>query len=140
MDEQYNPVKPKHRLKNPESFREKLAKASDEKTKPKKVRTKITWPIKLLKRIFRPIVNGYRKLKGIKQLKPLFIVLAFIGRIIFPKYIRTSFEELKKVTWPSFKQSRRLTYAVLIFALIFGISVAVVDWGLGKIFKPLLLK
>lgn len=140
MDDLYNPIKPKRRLKDPESFREKLAKASDDKSKPKKVRSKATWPIKLLKRIFRPVANSYQKLKGIKQLKPLFIVLSFIGRIIFPKYIRTSFEELKKVTWPSFKQSRKLTYAVLIFALIFGISVAVVDWGLGKIFRPLLLK
>ena len=140
MGDQVNSLKPKRRLKNPESFREKIAKASEEKSKPMKVRSKVTWPVNLLKKIFRPVGNGYQKLKSIKQLKPLFIVLAFIGRIIFPKYLRNSFREIKKVTWPSFEQGRKLTWAVLVFALVFGASVAIVDWGLGKVFKRLLLK
>ncbi len=140
MDDQNDLLKPKRHLKNPESFRVKMAKASEDKSKPKKIRTQTTWPIKLLKNIFRPVVSGYQKLKGIKQLNPLFIVLAFIGRIIFPKYIRNSFQEIRKVTWPSFEQGRKLTWAVLVFALVFGASVAIVDWGLGKVFKRLLLK
>lgn len=140
MGDQDNSLKAKRRLKNPESFREKIAKASEDKSKPKKVRSKVAWPINLLKKIFRPLSSGYQKLKSIKQLKPLFIVLAFIGQIIFPKYLRNSFQEIKKVTWPSFEQGRKLTWAVLVFALVFGASVAIVDWGLGKVFKRLLLK
>lgn len=130
----------KRRFKNPETFRERALKAAEQKSKPPKEHTKINWPLKALKVIFRPLKKGYLKLKGVKQLKPLFIVLSFIGRIIFPRYVRTSFEELKKVTWPSFKESRKLTYAVLVFAVIFGAGVATVDWGLGKLFKHLLLK
>ncbi len=129
----------KRRLKDPETFRERAIKASDEIEKPKR-RQKLNWPGSTLKAIFSPISKAFHQLKTVKQLKPLFVFLALIGRIIFPKYVRTSFEELKKVTWPSFKQSRKLTYAVLVFAIVFGASVALVDWGLGKIFKHLLLK
>lgn len=140
MDDQDSKDTTKRRFKDPETFREKVSKASTSVTKPKKVRTKITWPINFVKKIFSPLAKGYKRLKAIKQLKPLFALLAFIGRIILPKYIRNSFQELKKVTWPSFAQSRKLTYAVLAFAIIFGASVAAVDWGLGKIFRRLLLK
>jgi preprotein translocase SecE subunit len=132
--------KAKRKLKNPETFRERALKAADQKAKPVKSHSKLKAPFRALARSFKPVVSGYRKLKKVKGLKPVFAVLSFIGGIIFPKYFRSSFEELKLVTWPSFQQSRKLTYAVLVFATIFGVTVALVDWGLGKIFKPLLLK
>ncbi|HEY1644777.1 MAG TPA: preprotein translocase subunit SecE [Candidatus Saccharimonadales bacterium] len=129
-----NEEQQKRRLKNPETFRERAIKAADAKASPKVKRSS------KFKSPFKPVGAGYRKLKDVKQLGPVFKVLRFIGRIIVPKYFRTSYEELKKVTWPSFKQSRKLTYAVLVFAIVFGATIALVDWGLGKIFKHLLLK
>jgi preprotein translocase SecE subunit len=64
----------------------------------------------------------------------------FIGLIVLPRYIRNSWIELKQVTWPDWKTSRKLTSAVIIFALIFGITVAIVDFLLDKLFKNVLLK
>jgi preprotein translocase SecE subunit len=128
--------KPKRTLKNPETFRERAIKAnetSDKPERPHRIR-------KFFAAIFSPIGKFFARLKKIKALKPLFAAFRIIGRIIWPKYFRTSFHELKKVTWPTWKISLRLTYAVIVFAVIFGISVAFVDWGLGKIFKHLLLK
>ena len=66
--------------------------------------------------------------------------IRFIGRILGLKYIRDSFAQLRTVTWPSFRDSLRLTGAVISFAVIFGLFVAVVDYGLDKVFKELLLK
>jgi preprotein translocase SecE subunit len=44
------------------------------------------------------------------------------------------------VTWPTWRESRRLTGAVILFSVIFGGLIAIVDYGLDKLFKQLLLK
>ena len=67
-------------------------------------------------------------------------VIHFIGKIIGFKYIRDSFSQLRTVTWPTFKESMRLTSAVVGFAIVFGLFVAFIDFGLDKIFKDILLK
>lgn len=67
-------------------------------------------------------------------------IIRIIGYIIVVPYLRNSWKELKLVNWPNFKLSRQLTTAVIIFAVFFGASVAMIDFGLGKIFKVILLK
>lgn len=69
-----------------------------------------------------------------------FRIIRLLGRIIFPRYFRDSWHELRLVTWPNRRQSWRLTYAVIIFSVIFGGLVAIVDYGLDKLFKELILK
>jgi len=66
--------------------------------------------------------------------------LKFIGKILGFRYVTGSFREVKLVTWPSFRQSMRLTKAVIIFSIIFGTLIAGVDYGLGKVFKQIILK
>ena len=61
-------------------------------------------------------------------------------RSIMPKYFKEAWRELKQVEWPGRKETSKLTAAVLIFALVFGVIIALVDFGLDKIFKQLLLK
>ena len=43
------------------------------------------------------------------------------------------------VTWPSGKQTRALTFAVIVFSIVFGALVALVDFGLDKLFKKVIL-
>lgn len=64
----------------------------------------------------------------------------FIGRILGLRLIRNSWRELRTVTWPAPKESFRLTGAVIVFAIIFGAFIALVDYGLDKVFKQILLK
>jgi preprotein translocase SecE subunit len=66
--------------------------------------------------------------------------IRFIGRILGFGYIRGSWQELKQVTWPTKREGRRLTTAVIIFSVIFGAMIALVDFGLDKLFKQILLK
>ncbi len=63
-----------------------------------------------------------------------------IGRRIVPKYFRESWRELKEVTWPDRRQTVKLTFAVIAFATVFGIAIAIVDYGLDKLFREVLLK
>lgn len=128
------PAQPKKRtVKNPETFRERAVKASEEGDKPKRSAA----PKHLLGRVFRWIGRLLNKIFGpIFRLKPFKI----LGRILVPEYFRSSWRELKLVKWPDWKTSRQLTFAVIVFAVIFGVTVAIVDYGLDKLFRDILLK
>lgn len=82
---------------------------------------------------FRPFG---RLLIRIERFKPIH----WIGLILIPHYFRNSWRELRMVTWPSRRESRRLTSAVLVFAVVFGVLVAAVDYGLDKAFRKVILK
>lgn len=60
-------------------------------------------------------------------------------RYFTPKYVKASWQELKQVTWPGQRETWRLTGAVFTFAIIFGAIVTIVDKGLEKVFKSLIL-
>lgn len=134
------PKTTKRRVKDPETFRERAIKATTEKDKPKKSHKILSAPFRFIKAIFRPIGRLNQRLKQVKFLKPVYKILHIIGLIVYPKYIRSSFKELKLVTWPNFKLSLRLTWAVIAFAFVFGLTVAILDYGLDKLFKQILLK
>ncbi len=122
--------KPKRRVvKNPETFRERAVKAGEASGKPgSRARAADTGS-----KVFGPIATPFRR---VFQLKPFRI----IGKVLLPAYFRNSWHELRQVTWPSWKQSRQLTFAVLIFAIVFGALIATVDYGLDKLFRNILLK
>lgn len=89
-----------------------------------------TWPLRALGRLLARLGRFLGKYKFFRV----------IGYIFVPPYIRGSWRELKLVTWPNFVQSWRLTYAVLIFSVIFGVVVAILDFGLDKVFKEIFTK
>ena len=81
-----------------------------------------------------------RRLGRIKLIQIIGKILKLVGRFVIPKYFRSSYAELKQVTWPSFSESRKLTFAVLAFAIVFGALVATLDYGLSNLFRIILLK
>lgn len=123
----------KRRVKNPETFREKALKAADESAKPGRVLKLRDTGGRLASPIARPVGKAASK---VGQVKPV----RLLGLVIVPVYIRRSWVELRQVTWPNWQESRRLTFAVLIFAVIFGVTIAIVDYGLDKLFRQVLLK
>ena len=125
--------KPKRRVvKNPETFRQKAAKATEQAEKPSKRSRVGNVFVKILSLILLPFKFIIKKLSKYKFFRG-------VGYVVWPVYFRNSVKELKLVTWPNWKQSRRLTWAVLVFAIVFGVIVAVVDFALDKIFRKILL-
>lgn len=74
------------------------------------------------------------------RVRPVRFVFRWIGRIIFPRYFRNSFRELRQVTWPSRRETWKLTFAVLIFAVVFGFLVSATDYGLDKVIRRIVLR
>ncbi len=57
-----------------------------------------------------------------------------------PKFIRDAWAEIRLVIWPGRRETTRLTFAVLVFSIIFGASVALLDVGLDRLFKEVIIK
>jgi len=131
-------------VKNPETFRERAVKAAESEDKPSK-RSKVGGGIgRVIKPIFRPFTRFFKWLFNTLPFRIIRRIfrrpMRILGKILYPSFIRSSWHELKLVTWPNWKESRRLTYAVLAFAIVFGAVIAAVDLGLDKIFRNILLK
>jgi preprotein translocase SecE subunit len=124
--------KPKRRVvKKAETVREMAAKNQQPTAAKKQGVLRLTF--RYIGAPFRFIGRHLAKLGKFK-------IVRFIGRILLPRYFRNSWIELRQVTWPKRRESWQLTSAVIIFAVIFGVMVALEDYGLDKIFKQVLLK
>jgi preprotein translocase SecE subunit len=132
VPDQKTSKKPKRRLKTAPVTMRELAEKSAQNTPEAKA---------------RPNADKSRRDKSSKPKRALLLPLRavwrpinWLGRHIIPRYFKTAFQELRLTTWPSRKQSRQLTMAVVLFAIIFGTFVSVLDYGLNKLFKELFVK
>jgi preprotein translocase SecE subunit len=112
----------------PTTVREQSEKAQAKSGQPARlgrIGNVLAAPFRFIGRLFRPLgrIKFFR----------------ILGYILAPPYIRNSWKELKQVTWPNRLQTRQLTFAVIVFSLLFGGVVAIVDFGLDKVFRALIL-
>lgn len=58
----------------------------------------------------------------------------------FPKFFSEAWKELRLVEWPNRRTSWKSTFAVVVFAVVFGLIIAITDYGLDQLFKNVLIK
>ena len=85
-------------------------------------------------KVFRPL----RFLLWPFKTRPVRFLGRIIAAILFLRYFRESWRELKQVTWPNRKQTLQLTFAVFVFAVVFGAMITITDYGLEKLFKAII--
>lgn len=129
----------KRRVKDPVTFRERALKAAAAGEKPKAKHRIARGAVKPFKVVGSPVMRGLKFAFNRKPFIWLKRPLRIIGKILLPPYIRNSWKELRLVTWPKWGESIRLTFAVLIFAAVFGLVIAGVDYGLDKFFRQILI-
>jgi preprotein translocase SecE subunit len=124
--------------KAPQTFREAAEK---QQTKAQKTRRR---PVrKVAKATGKGVVTVTRPFSFLLwpfRLRPVRFVGRIAGRILWPRYLRNAFRELRQVTWPGRKETWKLTFAVFAFAIVFAAIISSVDYGLDKIFKRLIIK
>ena len=130
------PAKPTRTVKNPETFRERAIKASEQSQQPDR-RSRLR---SVAGKPARPVAKAARRMSQNKAAYIISKPFRLLGKILFPKYFRNSYRELRQVAWPNRRESRQLTFAVLAFAVVFGIVIAIVDYGLDKLFREVLIK
>lgn len=128
-------AKKKRVIKKSETVREKATKKEISK-QPRRLH-KATSAAK------RP-VSAARKL-GAKEYHPIKMRDNRLGRFmtanrkLTPKFFREAWAELRQVTWPTNKETFKLALAVFIFAIVLGITVGILDYGLEKLFREILI-
>lgn len=130
------PSKPRRLVRQPQSMRERTLDESTSKKKTHSVR-------QTANALARPIKTAHQygqRMYFLPMPNNKFGRFLNKRRHFIPKYFREAGHELKDVKWPNRKDTAKLTLAVFIFAIIFGILVAITDYGLDKIFKKMLLK
>ena len=127
------PAKPKRQVKNPDTFRERALKANEASDNKVRSATRVR---EAVGKGTSPVLGPIGRILRVIFVRQPFI---FISKLFFVNYFRNSWRELRQVTWPTLSQSRRLTTAVLIFATIFGLAIAALDYVLNKIFKQIII-
>lgn len=56
----------------------------------------------------------------------------------FAAYVEDSKAELRKVTWPTLKETRSATFVVLGFVAVMALLLGLVDLGLSKLIQTVL--
>lgn len=133
-------AKTKRLVKNPETFRERAIKATEAGEKQGKASKLKGLGGKVVKPVTSPVGKAGRKLGKLKVFRVFRKPLHIVGKILLPTYFRNSWRELKLVKWPTLRESRRLTFAVIVFATVISGTIALVDYGLDKLFRNILLK
>ena len=135
--------KPKRILKKSSpTVRERSNQYSTNAPKKQRVRNtarKITKLIRFLGKIIAKIFRPFRFILRPFKTRPVRFIGRIIAKILFIKYFVESWRELKQVTWPGRRETLQLTFAVFVFAIVFGLMITVVDYGLNKLFEKILL-
>jgi preprotein translocase SecE subunit len=134
--------KKKRQLKKPETVRQRAEKAGVER-KPRRIKqagTTAAKPVKAVGRGIAKLLRPFRFLLRPFRTRPARFIGRILKKILLLNYFRESWREVKLVEWPNRKQTAKLTFAVFMFAIFFSVLIGVVDYGLDKLFKQLILK
>jgi preprotein translocase SecE subunit len=124
------------------TVRERAETASKARPKTRRIRRTvriISTPLIILARMIKKILRPFRFLLWPFKTRPARFIGRILGKIFLINYVRASWQEVKLVTWPDRQETRQLTFAVIVFAFVFGLLITVIDFGLDKIFKRIIL-
>ena len=121
------------KTKKKTTMREQSAKTRANADKPKRVRKAANTVTKPVGSVGKALTADYNLHESDET--------SFLKkrRSLMPKYFRESWNELKQVTWPGRKETWKLVFAVFIFAIIMGVSIAALDYGLEKLLREVIL-
>jgi preprotein translocase SecE subunit len=129
-------------LKKSETVREKRQKAGVAQPKKRRVRQTVSKANRPVRAFGHGLARASRPLSPLLKpfrTRPARFVGRILSKIFFLGYIRASWRELRQVTWPNRRETVKLTLAVFVFAISFALLIAVLDFGLDKVFKQLLV-
>ncbi len=130
-------------VKKTETVRERAHKATESEPKQRRIRktaSTINRPIKAAGRGVATAARPFGFLVAPFRTRPMRAIGRFLATVLFLTYLRNSWRELRQVSWPHRRETTKLTVAVFVFAIAFALLIALVDFGLDKVFKTLLLK
>lgn len=132
------PAKSKH--KRAQTVRERTQ--SHAQPKPRRLKRtagNLARPVRATGRGVKKVVSPLGFVLKPFRLRPVRFVGRVLAAVLLINYFRQSWRELRQVTWPGRRETAKLTSAVFVFAVIFGLVITLTDYGLDKLFKKILL-
>lgn len=126
----------------PQTLRQHAKMAQDTKPKTRRIKTVSGKAKGTIGRLFKLIGRTLKPLSFLLiplKTKPFRMVGNVLFKVFLIDYLRSSFKELKQVNWPNRRETIRLTTAVILFAIVFGVMIAVVDFGFDKLVRKVFL-
>lgn len=134
--------KKKRVLKKTETVRERAERKGNEEPKKRHIRvaaSKTGRPLRAVGRAIKKVLSPFAFLLIPFKTRPARFVGRILAAILLFRFFRNSWAEVRQVQWPTAYETYRMTVAVFIFSLLFGVLVAVTDYGLDKVFKKLFI-
>jgi len=116
------------------SMRESAAKSRANADKPKRVRKAAAIAKKPVDSVGAALKKEYHLIQP-KNGGNFFTK----SRKVTPGYFRSAWSELRQVSWPGRKETWKLVFAVFMFAIVIGTVIAVLDYGLEKLLREVIL-
>lgn len=96
-------------------------------------------PIKVAGRRVASVAKPLNPLLTPFKTRPMRFIGRILAKVLLVNYFISSYNELRDVEWPNLSETVRLTIAVFVFSIIFGLLVSASDFGLDKLFHKILL-
>lgn len=135
-------VKKKRQLKKTETVRERAVRVSTEPQKQRKIkraRNRAATPFKVVSRGAARVLRPFAFLLKPFRTRPVRFIGRILAAILLFRFFRDAWKELRQVQWPNARETVRLTMAVFIFSVLFGVLIASVDYGLDKVFRKVFI-
>lgn len=129
-------VKPTAPIKPAKTMRQASAKSRANAAKPKRVRKAADAATKPVHAIRKALTTQYHLNERTEKHEENFFTKS---RTFTPSYFKKAWGELRQVTWPGGKETWRLVFAVFVFAIVMGAMIAILDYGLEKILREVIL-
>jgi len=129
-------VKPTANKKPTKTMRASAAKSRADAAKPKRVRKAADVAGKSGSAIGKALTTQYHLNERTEKHEDKFFSKS---RSLTPSYFKNAWRELRLVTWTGRKETWRLVFAVFIFAILMGATIAALDYGLEKLLREVIL-
>lgn len=132
----------KRQLKKTETVRQRAERGPIQKGARRRLNTSARAASKPVRIVGRGIAKVLRPLAFLLipfKTKPVRAIGRFLAAVLLFKFFRQAWAELRQVQWPTARETVRLTVAVFIFSIVFGVIIALVDYGLDKVFKKVFI-
>jgi preprotein translocase SecE subunit len=132
----------KRQLKKVETVRDRVERAgSDQPAKRgvKKTASKIGRPFRAVGKAIAKVLRPFAFVLKPFKTRPVRFIGRVLAAIVFFKFFRASWKEVRQVEWPDMRTTLRLTVAVFVFSILFGTLIAITDFGLDKIFRKVFI-
>jgi preprotein translocase SecE subunit len=116
------------------TLRQRNVKAAEDKGKTKRIRRAASNTAASGKKVGSILTTEFH-LTDRKE-KPGFLSKS---RSLTPRYLSNSWQEIRQVVWPGRKETWKLVFAVFVFSIFVGGFIAVLDFGLEKLFRAVIL-